>query len=487
MTTVGEGAEPQRSDITKAGLAALVASSIEWYDFFIYLTAAALVFPAVFFPESSAVAGVLASFSTAAVGFVARPIGGVLFGHFGDRLGRKPTLVIALILMGTATVLVGLLPGFATIGVWAPILLFVFRFCQGLAIGGQWGGAVLLATEYAPPNRRGLFGSLAQTGVPVGVIFGNLIFLAVGALTTEAQFLAWGWRIPFLIGVLLIGVAMYIQLRLEETPAFRHLEEQQEGNETQQRSPVLEVIREHPKQILLAGGAFFVINGSFYILISGILDYGTRSLGLSSDAMLTAVLISSAIQIPALLGFAALTDRVGRRPVYLIGAVLPGAVGVPYVLAREHERHSAHHLGPLVRADLPEHDVRSAGSPLRRDVQRTGALFRSFAGLPGGGGFRRRTRADHHGLAAGDDGHLALGILLHTRDGRHNLHIGLLDHGYLRGRDVPGRGRRERSHRPGEGRNDQLGRALSVRNRGYSGGLSRRGESAGSRSQPLPG
>jgi MHS family shikimate/dehydroshikimate transporter-like MFS transporter len=329
MATVGEGTAPRRSDITKAGLASLVASSIEWYDFFIYLTAAALVFPAVFFPESSAVAGVLASFSTAAVGFVARPVGGVLFGHFGDKLGRKPTLVIALVLMGTATVLVGLLPGFATIGVWAAILLFVFRFCQGLAIGGQWGGAVLLATEYAPPHRRGLFGSLAQTGVPVGVIFGNLIFLGVAAITTEEQFLAWGWRIPFLVGVLLIGVAMYIQLRLEETPAFRHLEQRQQSGQTQERSPVLEVIKEHPKQILLAGGAFFVINGSFYILISGILDYGTRTLGLSSDAMLTAVLISSAIQIPALIGFASLTDRVGRRPVYLIGAVLLGLWAFP--------------------------------------------------------------------------------------------------------------------------------------------------------------
>jgi MFS transporter, MHS family, shikimate and dehydroshikimate transport protein len=187
----------------------------------------------------------------------------------------------------------------------------------------------LLATEYAPPDRRGLFGSLAQTGVPVGVILGNLVFLAVAAVTSDAQFAAWGWRIPFLVGVLLIGVAMYIQLRLEETPAFKKLEEQQEGGESQERSPVLEVIKEHPKQILLAGGAFFVVNGSFYILISGTLDYGTRSLGLSSDAMLAAVLISSAFQIPALIGFAALTDRVGRRPVYLIGAVLLGLWAFP--------------------------------------------------------------------------------------------------------------------------------------------------------------
>lgn len=332
MATFGGEIAPRRSDIAKAGIASLTASSIEWYDFFIYLTAAALVFPSLFFPNSSAVAGVLAAFSTAAVGFVARPIGGVLFGHFGDRLGRKPTLVIALMLMGAATVLVGLLPSYATIGVAAPVLLFVLRFCQGLAIGGQWGGAVLLATEYAPPNRRGLFGSFAQTGVPVGVIFGNVVFLTISHFTSDAQFAAWGWRAPFLVGVLLIGVAMYIQLRLEDTPAFRQLEEKQEAAGTDERSPVLEVITQHPKQILLAGGAFFVVNGAFYILISGILDYGTRDLGLSSDAMLAAVLISSAVAIPATIGFAALTDRVGRRSVYLTGAVLLGLWGFPMFL-----------------------------------------------------------------------------------------------------------------------------------------------------------
>src|ERR687884_1077853 len=218
-TSNAEAARPSTSTIAKVLMAACAATSIEWYDFFVYLTAAALVFPRLFFPaDIDPVAGVLASFSTAAVGFVARPIGGIVFAHFGDRLGRKPTLVIALLTLGVASTLVGLLPTYAAVGVWAAIALFILRFCQGLAIGGQWGGAILLATEYAPPDRRGLFGSLAQTGVPVGVIFGNLVFLAVGAATTEAQFLAWGWRIPFLVGVLLIGVAMYIQLRLEETP-----------------------------------------------------------------------------------------------------------------------------------------------------------------------------------------------------------------------------------------------------------------------------
>ena len=330
-----EAASPSPATIRKVLVAACAASAIEWYDFFIYLTAAALVFPALFFPaDIDPVAGVLASFSTAAVGFFARPVGGVLFGHFGDRMGRKRTLVTALLLMGVATTLVGLLPTYSTVGIWAAIALFVLRICQGLAVGGQWGGAVLLATEYAPPSKRGFYGSFAQVGVPVGLVLGNAFFLVLAAVQTPEAFAAWGWRIPFIASIVLIGLAMYIQLRLEDTPAFRRLQErqqqaQEEGDEAQQRSPVLQVIREHPKQILLAAGAFFVVNGAFYVMITGMLDYGTRDLGLSRSAMLTAVLISSFAQIFMLPAWSALSDRVGRRPVYLSGAVLLGLWSFP--------------------------------------------------------------------------------------------------------------------------------------------------------------
>ena len=337
MTSSSSGAAAASpATIRKVLLAACAASSIEWYDFFIYLTAAALVFPALFFPaDIDPVAGVLASFSTAAVGFFARPVGGVLFGHFGDRLGRKRTLVIALLLMGIATTLVGLLPTYSTIGIWAAVALFILRICQGLAVGGQWGGAMLLATEYAPPDKRGFYGSFAQVGVPVGLVLGNAFFLILTAVMSPEAFEVWGWRIPFLASIVLIGLAMYIQLRLEDTPAFRRLQERQqeaqeeEGDEARQRSPVLEVIRQHPKQILLAAGAFFVVNGAFYVLITGMLDYGTRDLGLSRSAMLTAVLISSVAQILMLPAWSILSDRVGRRPVYLAGAVLLGLWAFP--------------------------------------------------------------------------------------------------------------------------------------------------------------
>ena len=325
---------PSPSTVRKVALAACTATSIEWYDFFIYLTAAALVFPTLFFPSDiSPTAGVLASFATAAGGFVARPIGGALFGHFGDRLGRKPTLVFALVLMGVASTLIGLLPTFATIGIWAAILLAVLRVCQGLAIGGQWGGAALLATEYAPEDKRGFYGSFAQIGVPVGLILGNTIFLVLTATMSTDAFNAWGWRVPFLLSVVLIGLAMYIQLRIEDTPAYRqlqeraeqHQQEEQDGSESGQEgegSPLIAVFRDHPKQVLLAAAAYIVINGTFYILVTGMLDYGTRDLGLSRTTMLTAVLISSVFQIFALPAFAAVSDRVSRRRVYLAGAVL---------------------------------------------------------------------------------------------------------------------------------------------------------------------
>jgi MFS transporter, MHS family, shikimate and dehydroshikimate transport protein len=325
-----QSAAPSPSTVRKVALAAMAGSAIEWYDFFIYLTAAALVFGPLYFPGSSEVAGVLAAFSTAAVGFVARPVGGILFGHYGDRLGRKPTLVIALLTMGTATTLVGLLPTYATIGVAAPILLFVLRFLQGLAVGGQWGGAVLLATEYAPEDKRGFYGSFAQAGVPVGLLLGNTVFLLISAMFGEQAFAAWAWRIPFLLSIILIAVALYIQLRLEDTPVFRQLEERQhEGEEAESRSPVLEVLRDHPKQVLLAGGAFFVVNGGFYVLITGMLDYGTRTLGVSENAMLAAVLISAVVEGIAIVAMSALSDRVGRRPVFMSGAVLLGLWSFP--------------------------------------------------------------------------------------------------------------------------------------------------------------
>lgn len=341
MSSVSTGAHqeaPERA-ITKVALTACAGSSIEWYDFFIYGTAAALVFPALFFPDSSALAGTLLSFSTFAVGFFARPVGGIIFGHFGDKVGRKKALVTALLMMGVATTLIGVMPTFATIGVLAPILLVVLRFIQGLAVGGQWGGAVLLATESAPSHRRGFYGSFAQIGVPVGVILANLLFLLMTSILAPEAFQSWGWRVPFIMSIVLIGIGMYIQLRLEDTPAFRHLQEYREAHQTEEereeariaaearQSPIIEAFRDYWKQILLAAGAFVAINANFYIFITFIIAYGTNPdiLGLPQSTMLAAVLIASVFQIPALLFFAGVSDRVGRRGIYMLGAALLGA------------------------------------------------------------------------------------------------------------------------------------------------------------------
>ncbi|MEQ8314989.1 MAG: MFS transporter [Gammaproteobacteria bacterium] len=320
-----------KSNMRTVAMTALAGTSIEWYDFFLYATAAALVFPAAFFPDATPAVGLILSFSTFAFGFIARPVGGILFGHFGDRIGRKRTLVLALVLMGVASTLIGLLPTFATIGIAAPILLSVLRFAQGLAIGGQWGGAMLLVTESAPDDKRGYYGSFAQAGAPVGVILANLAFIIISATVSEEAFMSWGWRVPFLASVVLIGISMYIQLHLEETEAFRELEliretQHEDAEPVVRRSPVLEALAKYPKTIALAAGAFLSIQVCFYILIGFILAFGSDPGGaaMSRDQVLAAVLIASAIQIPFQTVAASYSDRYGRRGVFMLGALLMG-------------------------------------------------------------------------------------------------------------------------------------------------------------------
>ena len=317
------------SSMQKVALTALAGTSIEWYDFFLYGAAAALIFPTAFFGEATPSTALILSLLTFAAGFIARPIGGIIFGHYGDRVGRKKTLVMALILMGVSSTLIGLLPTYAMIGITAPILLTSLRFAQGLAIGGQWGGAMLLVTESAPSNQRGYYGAFAQAGAPVGVILANLAFITTSALVSEESFYSWGWRIPFLASAILIGISMYIQLNLEDTKAFKELqalrESQQDDNEEAiRRSPILEAIQKYPKRIALAAGAFLSIQVTFYILIAFLLAYGVASADITRDDMLAAVLIASAIMVPVQFMFSSYSDRHGRKGVFMAGAILTG-------------------------------------------------------------------------------------------------------------------------------------------------------------------
>ena len=316
------------SNMQKVALTALAGTSIEWYDFFLYGAAAALIFPTAFFGEVTPSTALILSLLTFAAGFIARPIGGIIFGHYGDRVGRKKTLVIALILMGVSSTLIGLLPTYAMIGVTAPILLTSLRFAQGLAIGGQWGGAMLLVTESAPPNQRGYYGAFAQAGAPVGVILANLAFIVTSSLVSEESFYSWGWRIPFLASAVLIGISMYIQINLEDTKAFKELQamkgDDQHSNKIIKRSPIIEAIIKYPSRISLAAGAFLSIQVTFYILIAFLLAYGVSSAEISRDDMLAAVLIASAIMIPCQFIFSSYSDKHGRKGIFMAGAVLTG-------------------------------------------------------------------------------------------------------------------------------------------------------------------
>lgn len=316
----------QDKNMRKVALTALAGTSIEWYDFFLYGAAAALIFPTAFFGEVPETTALILSLLTFAAGFIARPIGGIIFGHFGDRVGRKKTLIAALMLMGISSTLIGLLPTYAMIGVTAPILLTLLRFAQGLAIGGQWGGAMLLVTESAPSNQRGYYGAFAQAGAPIGVILANLALIVTSALVSEEFFNTWGWRIPFLASAVLILISMYIQLNLEDTKAFKALATSSDNssNEKVKSSPVVEAIRRYPKRIMLAAGAFLSVQVTFYILIAFMLAYGVSSANMERDDMLTAVLIGCAIMVPLQFMFSSYSDRNGRKGIFMLGAILSG-------------------------------------------------------------------------------------------------------------------------------------------------------------------
>ena len=317
MSAPGNHGLRQPPSVRRVVVASLVGTSLEWYDFFIYGTAAALVFNQLFFPSFEPLVGTLLAFTTYAVGFVARPLGGVVFGHYGDRVGRKNVLVATLLLMGVATFAIGLLPTYAVAGIWAPILLVVLRFLQGLGLGGEWGGAVLMTLETGDRFKRGLNASWPQVGVPAGLLLANGMLSLFGAITADDAFLAWGWRIPFLLSGVLVIVGLWVRMTIAESPAFEQVETKQE----KAKAPIVEVLRSYPKQVLLAIGARLGVDVAFYLFVLFITTYVVTYLRLPQSYALNAVLIAAACQVLLIPYFGALSDRVGRRPVYLAGAI----------------------------------------------------------------------------------------------------------------------------------------------------------------------
>ena len=315
-----------RRQVRRAVVASTIGTSIEWYDFFLYGTAAALVFPKLFFPHSSPYAGTLASFATFFVGFLARPLGAWVFGHFGDRIGRKATLIITLLLMGIATFLIGVMPTYSAIGLWAAVLLIVLRICQGLGVGGEWGGSVLMSMEWHRGNRRGFIASWPQAGVPIGLA------LSIGATRLASQwtgdkYTTWGWRLPFLLSILLVLVGLFIRLRVLETPLFARVVEQKQVAKT----PVPEAIQHHWPEIALSALARMAEQAPFYIFTTYVLTYGTEELGLKRNFLLNAVLLAAIVSLFTTPFFGYLSDLIGRRRMYLIGASAVLVFAFPYI------------------------------------------------------------------------------------------------------------------------------------------------------------
>jgi metabolite-proton symporter len=314
-----------RSQRRRAVVASTVGTSIEWYDFFLYGTAAALVFPHVFFPGQSPYIGVLASFGTQFVGFAARPIGAAIFGHYGDRIGRKATLVTTLMIMGVCTALIGVLPGQASIGIAAPILLTVLRLLQGIAVGGEWGGSVLLSMEWGSDRRRGFMASWPQLGVPIGLLLSTAMVQLMSA-TTGPAFLEWGWRVPFLVSMVLVGIGLYVRLQVLESPAFTRVKE----TRSVVRVPVAEAFRHQWREILTSAFVRMSEQAPFYLFVTFVLTYGTQQLELSRAGLLTDTLIAAAIGFVSVPLFGHLSDLIGRRVMYGIGIVCTGVFAFPY-------------------------------------------------------------------------------------------------------------------------------------------------------------
>jgi metabolite-proton symporter len=307
----------ERANLRRVVVASAIGTTIEWYDFFLYGTAAALVFNKLFFPQHDPLVGTMLAFATYALGFVARPLGGVVFGHYGDRIGRKKLLMLSLVLMGGATVLIGCLPTYGQVGVLAPLLLIALRLAQGLAVGGEWGGAVLIVAEHGDAARRGFWASWPQAGVAAGNLLAAGVLALLAAVQSEADFLAWGWRIPFLLSAVLIGVGWWVRTRVEESPAFAAVRQEAEALP---KAPVLEAIRRRPLRLLIGGGLKFAENISYYVITVFSITYLTQKVGLSRQVALNALLTASAVHFVVIPMWAALSDKIGRRPVYALGA-----------------------------------------------------------------------------------------------------------------------------------------------------------------------
>jgi metabolite-proton symporter len=310
-----------RRSLARIVSASLVGTTIEWYDFFLYASASALVFNTLFFPGADPLTGTLLAFTTYALGFLARPIGGLVFGHYGDKIGRKKLLVVSLLMMGVATFAIGLLPTYGSIGAAAPILLTLLRLVQGFALGGEWGGAVLIVSEHGGAKRRGFWASWPQCGAPGGNLLATAVLAILAAVQSEDAFNAWGWRIPFLLSAVLVVIGLWVRLSVSESPVFLAARRKAEETGAAEKAPVVQVFKRSWREVLIAIGARIAENVSYYILTAFILVYVVQSLDLSKSTGLNAVLIASAVHFVTIPLWGALSDKVGRRPVYLFGAI----------------------------------------------------------------------------------------------------------------------------------------------------------------------